>query len=133
MSIQQVALVLDFAPPHWSSGIRMVAIALGERVNENYIAFPGLADMARRTGLSTRMVRRYLAELEAENVIERLPNFKENRQTSNLYTWLWRVDKHTLGRTPSTGGGRNYSTGGEELQFLQNPYRTLISKKETNP
>ena len=130
MSIQQVALVLDFAPAHWSSGIRMVAIALGERVNENYVAFPGLADMSRRSGLSTRMVRRYLAELEAENVIERLPNFRDNRQTSNLYTWLWRVDKHSLGRTPSTGEGRTCSTGGEDTQFLQNPHRTLIKKEE---
>ena len=64
-----MSLVLDFAPAHWSSGCRMVAMALADRVNQDWQAWPSLDDLARRSGISTRQVRTYLRQLEDEGVI----------------------------------------------------------------
>lgn len=93
MSIHAMTMVLDFAPSHWSSGTRMVAIALADRVNQEWLAWPSLEDLARRTGLSTRQVRSHLRQLETEGVIvqnvQRRPN--GTRQT-NLWTWLWKIE-----------------------------------------
>ena len=53
--IQAIALVLDFAPAHWSSSTRMVAVALGDYVNtDSSYAWPSVANLARRSGISTR-------------------------------------------------------------------------------
>lgn len=130
MSIQQLVLILDFAPPHWSSGLRLVAIALADHVGEDYDCWPSVTTLSRRTGLSPRMVRRYLTDLEMEGVIAREPQYRDNRQTSNLYSWLWRVDNWHLGVTPVTGGGLSPMSGGDVTSVIQNPHRTLIGKKE---
>jgi len=133
MSIQQLALVLDFAPAHWSSGLRLVAIALADHVGEDYDCWPSITTLARRTGLSTRIVRTHIAELEIEGVISKETQYRDNRQTSNLYRWLWRVDNWSLGVKPTSGGRVKPTSGGDEAHFLQNPHITLIKKKETNP
>ena len=133
MSIQQLALVLDFAPKHWSSGLRLVAIALADHVGEDYDCWPSVTTLARRTGLSTRMVRAHIAELEIEGVISKETQYRDNRQTSNLYRWLWRVDNWSLGVKPTSGGRVKPTSGGDEAHFLQNPHITLIKKKEINP
>jgi predicted transcriptional regulator len=85
-------MVLDFAPQHWSSGTRLVAIALADRVNQDWQAWPSLNDIARRTGLSTRQVRTHLRTLEQEGVIVQTVQRRANgsRQT-NLWTWLWKI------------------------------------------
>ena len=130
MAIQQLALVLDFAPEHWGSGIRLVAIALADHVGEDFDCWPSITTLARRTGLSQRMVRIHLSELEAEGVIMRQPQFSNNRQTTNLYHWTWRVDNWHLGVKPITGGRVKPISGGDETHFTQNPHITLIKKKE---
>jgi hypothetical protein len=46
--IQAIALVLDFAPAHWSPSTRMVAVALGDYVNtDSSYAWPSVANLAR--------------------------------------------------------------------------------------
>ena len=68
--IQAIAMVLDFAQTHWSSGTRMVAIALADYVNaETRSAWPSIANLARRTGLSERMVQRHLRKIEEDGWI----------------------------------------------------------------
>ena len=89
--IQCIATVLDFAPPHWHAGTRMVALALADRVNGDWQAWPSIADLSRRTGLSARAVQRYLRVLEDEGVISNHgQRVIDGNAVSNLWTWLWR-------------------------------------------
>lgn len=84
--IQAIALVLDFAPVHWSSSTRMVAIALADYANtDTGHCWPSIANLSRRTGLSNRQVQRCLREIEADGWIERTAVHKVG---TNL--WIWR-------------------------------------------
>ena len=101
--IQAIALVLDHAPEHWNTGTRMVALALADRVGEEWICWPSVADLARRTGLSERQVQRHLRYLELEGVIERDERRRGNgTQQSNLWIWLWRMRLDRPNRVTST-------------------------------
>lgn len=87
-----MTLVLDFAPEHWNTGTRLVALAIADRVGSDWQAWPSIADLARRTGLKPRMVKYHVAYLEAEGVIVREPQWRDNgSQRSNLWTWMWRM------------------------------------------
>lgn len=99
--IRCIALVLDFAPDHWSSGTRMVALALADRVNQDWEAWPSLEDIARRTGLSTRQVRVHLRQLETEGVIQNCgQRIIGNHAYSNLWIWMWRLEAWAEARFP---------------------------------
>ena len=83
--IQAIALVLDFAPAHWSPSTRMVAVALGDYVNtDSSYAWPSVANLARRSGISTRQVQRCLRQIERDGWIERATG-----DTHRLGTTLW--------------------------------------------
>lgn len=84
-----MTMVLDFAPEHWNTGTRMVAIALADRVNGDSLeCWPSVVDISRRTGLKKRQVQNHLRQLEAEGVITNLGQrpVKGNRG-SNTYRW----------------------------------------------
>ena len=107
--IQAVATVLDFAPDNWNSGTRMVAIALADRVNQDGQCWPSVADLSRRTGLSSRMVQKHLRYLEDEGVITRIGQRigTSGQPVSNMWTWrFWR----TGGVKYMTPPGVNYTT-----------------------
>jgi hypothetical protein len=103
VSIQAIVAVLDFAPDHWSSGVRMVAIAMADRVNmdEGGSCWPSIADIGRRTGLDRRTVQRHLRTLEDEGWIQnhgQRPGTTGGQPVSNRWTWeAW------LGRRGDTG------------------------------
>jgi len=87
-----MTMVLDFAPEHWGSGVRLTALALADRVNQDWQAWPSLADISRRTGLSERQVRTHLRQLEAEGVIVPIVRRKpDGTRQPNLWTWLWKI------------------------------------------
>jgi DNA-binding transcriptional ArsR family regulator len=91
--IQAIALVLDHAPDHWNTGTRMVALALADRVGDEYVCWPSIEDLARRTGLKPRMVKYHLRYLEEEGVIARQERRRGNgSQQSNLWVWLWKLE-----------------------------------------
>lgn len=107
--IQAVATVLDFAPDHWNSGTRIVAIALADRVNQDGQCWPSVADISRRTGLSPRMVKYHLRYLEDENVItcngQRIGS--SGQPVSNLWTWrFWKLG----GVQPIAPGGVQHTS-----------------------
>ena len=83
-----MSMVLDFAPEHWTTGTRLVAIALADRVNGDGNCWPSLADVARRTGMSERQVRRHIRQLEADGALTNLGQ-RPGRQgpTSNMWRW----------------------------------------------
>ena len=86
--IQAIALVLDFAPAHWSSGTRMVAIALADYANtDTGYAWPSIANLSRRTGLCKRQVQRNLRIIEADGWIKKGPDL----QRSTLWIWQQRI------------------------------------------
>ena len=86
--IQAIALVLDFAPAHWSSSTRMVAVALGDYVNtDSSYAWPSVANLARRSGISTRQVQRCLRQIERDGWIERATGDNHRLGTT---LWIWR-------------------------------------------
>jgi predicted Rossmann fold nucleotide-binding protein DprA/Smf involved in DNA uptake len=96
--IQAIALVLDFAPAHWSPSTRMVAVALGDYVNtDSSYAWPSVANLARRSGLSTRQVQRCLRQIEKDGWIERQPD--THRLGTTLWIWRKRIG---LGVTPTS-------------------------------
>ena len=110
--IQAVAMVLDFAPAHWSSGTRMVAICVADYANSDTgWAWPSVRNMARRTGLSERQVQRHLRIIEADGWI------RQGAETVGKTTlWIWerrirlddsRGDTHdTPGVTPTSPHAR---------------------------
>ena len=83
--IQAIAMVLDFAPSHWSSGTRMVAICVADYANSDTgWAWPSVRSMARRTGLSERQVQRHLRIIEADGWI------RQGADTVGKTTlWIW--------------------------------------------
>ncbi len=110
--IQAIAMVLDFAPPHWSSGTRMVAICVADYANsDSGWAWPSVRSMARRTGLSERQVQRHLRIIEGDGWI------RQGAETVGKTTlWIWerrirlddsRGDTHvTPGVTPASPPAR---------------------------
>lgn len=103
MSLQAMTLVLDFAPEHWTSGRRMVAIAIADRVGQDGTTWCSVADISQRTGLNERMVQRHVQGLVNEGILLRTPRKRDNgSQQSNLWTWLWILPR---------GGGAQYTGG----------------------
>ena len=87
--IQAIALVLDFAPAHWTPSTRMVAIALADYSNgDNGLAWPSVANLSRRSGVSVRQVQRCLRDIEADGWIVKAGI--HNRGT-NLWIWNKRI------------------------------------------
>lgn len=100
--IQAIATVLDFAPDHWTPAQRLVAIALGDRVNPDTLeCYPSIADVSRRTGLERRQVQRILRQLEKDGVISRLGQKTDGKKWgANRWRWemllaptLWKTRK----------------------------------------
>ena len=102
--IQAVAAVLDFAPSHWTSGTRLVAIAIADRINNDWEAWPSIADLCKRTGLGERAVQRAVRQLEEEGVIRRHGQRRNScgQPVSNLWTWTVRLQ---VGVSPRPRGG----------------------------
>ena len=83
--IQAIALVLDFAPAHWTPSTRMVAIALADYSNgDNGLAWPSVANLSRRSGVSVRQVQRCLKNIEADGWI-----VKAGIHSRGTNLWIW--------------------------------------------
>ena len=84
--IAAIALVLDFAPEHWTCSTRMVAIDLADYANsDNGHAWPSLRSLSKRSGVSVRQVQRCLRQIENDGWIQRTST---HRVGTNL--WIWR-------------------------------------------
>lgn len=132
MSIRAMVSVFDFAPPHWDTSTRLVALVIADHVDDSTgECWPSVARIAYRAGLSPRQVRRILVRLENENVIQRIIRYENNRQTSNRYLWTNLVD---LPDSPVIGDrgrgdisdiprGDTHVRGGGDTHVIQNPNR----------
>jgi DNA-binding MarR family transcriptional regulator len=71
---------------------------LGDYANtDNGYAWPSVANLARRSGLSTRQVQRCLRQIERDGWIERQPD--THRLGTTLWIWRKRIG---LGVTPTS-------------------------------
>lgn len=85
-------MVLDYAPVHWSSGLRLVALALADRVNgDTGECWPSISDIAHRSGLKERQVQAHLRTLEREGVIENLGQRRKSDGTPGSNVWQWHM------------------------------------------
>jgi len=132
MSIRAMVSVFDFAPNHWDTSTRLVALVIADHVNDSTgECHPSVSRIAYRSGLSARQVRRILARLENENVIQRITRFENNRQTSNNYLWTNLVDLPIRGDIDDRGesdmrdrgGDVTHDRGGGDTHDRQNPKR----------
>ena len=91
--MQAMAMVLDFAPERWSSGRRMVALAIADRIgSETNEAWCSIGDICNRTGLHPRMVRYHISALIDEGVLMKQKRERDNgSQRSNMWIWLWTI------------------------------------------
>jgi len=88
--IQAIALVLDFAPTHWTPSTRMVAVALADYANtDTGLCWPSISSLSRRSGVSGRQVQRCLRQIEADGWIERTCGV--HKVGTNLWTWRKRI------------------------------------------
>lgn len=138
MSIRAMVSVFDFAPEHWDTSTRLVALILADHVNDSTgECHPSIGRVAYRSGLSTRQVRRIIAKLEADNVVERVKRYENNRQTSNTYLWKNLVDIAVRGDTHDRGRGDTHVSlrgdigdrDGGDIYVIQNHHRN--TSKET--
>ena len=98
--IAAIALVLDFAPEHWTCSTRMVAIALADYANtDTGHCWPSLSSLSKRSGVSIRQVQRCLREIENDGWIQRAGT---HRVGTNL--WIWRKRITIGGDTGDTRG-----------------------------
>lgn len=99
---------MDYAPEELTSTQRHVLLVLADYVNdETHSAYPSVASLASRTGLSTRAVRQALRVLEAYEIIEtRIKSATGSGERPipadrrpNLYRWiatdLERAERHS--------------------------------------
>jgi hypothetical protein len=119
MSTAAVLAVLEHAPA-WPSRVWKVAVCLAERVDGTTSqAWPSVADLARRSQVDARHVRRALRELEAAGWItadrQKAPN---GRDSATVYTWhppviVDLVERMGRGaRVPGMGGTGARGEGG---------------------
>ena len=105
--IQAMTMVLDFAPPHWTTATRLVAIALADRVNgDTHECWPSIQDIARRVGIHERSVQRHIRTLETEGIITRLGQRakKDGTPGSNVWRWNLLITIPPRGDTSATPG-----------------------------
>jgi hypothetical protein len=72
-----------------SSGAKMIYGRLGRYAGENGECYPAVPTLAAEIGASERQTQRYLAELERERFIRRVPRFSKSGQSSNAFQFLW--------------------------------------------
>lgn len=92
MSNKAMSWALDHAPSYLTSGERFVLVALADFVGDDTRdAYPSVATLARRTGLTRRSVQRALSVLHQAYIIriayqQKPRGGREDRRT-NLYYW----------------------------------------------
>ena len=67
----------------------MVSIAIADNVGaDTGLAWPGTRRIGTVTGLSRRRVQEILRRLERDGTIITTENYKDHRQTTNIYEWM---------------------------------------------
>jgi len=74
--------------PWWTTSDQLVAMLIASYVDSNGTCFPGLRHIGEVTGLQRRQIQRILRGLEADGTIITKENYKDHRQTSNIYEWM---------------------------------------------
>lgn len=72
MGVRATNYVWEHSPS--KGGRLLVLLALGDRANDDFVCWPGVKELAKKSRLSTRQVERVLKELHKDGEIEYPPN-----------------------------------------------------------
>ena len=83
MSIKVMMHVWDKSPVSGSELLLMLALA--DSSNDDGVCWPSVTKLALKTRINERHVRRLLADLTKDGLIEKNPRFRDGAQSSNSY------------------------------------------------
>lgn len=129
-------MVLDFAPKHWTTGTRLVALALADRVNGDSLeCWPSVADISRRTGMDRRTVQRHLRQLEAEGVItnQGQRTTKSGAHGSNVWVWNLLITFPQAGQGGGSGAAPGSGNGAAPRGAVMTPPEPEDITTTSNP
>jgi hypothetical protein len=72
-----------------SAGAKITYGRLARYAGQNGVCFPSVPTLAAEIGMSTRQTQRYLSELEAKQLLRRVPRHSDDGQQSNIFEFLW--------------------------------------------
>jgi hypothetical protein len=72
-----------------SAGAKIIYGRLTRYAGPNGKCYPAVPTLAAEVAMSVRQTQKYLAELEAFELIRRVPRISDSGQTSNVYVFLW--------------------------------------------
>jgi hypothetical protein len=72
-----------------SPGAKLVYGRLARYAGPDGNCYPAVPTLAAEIAMSVRQTQKYLAELERNDLIRRIPRISESGQTSNAYVFLW--------------------------------------------
>jgi len=72
-----------------SPGAKIVYGRLARYAGADGQCYPAIPTLADEIGVSARQTQHYLAELERNQLIRRVPRFSQNGQQSNAFEFLW--------------------------------------------
>lgn len=72
-----------------SAGAKIIYGRLTRYAGPNGKCYPSVPTLAAEVAMSVRQTQKYLAELEAFELIRRVPRISDSGQTSNAYVFLW--------------------------------------------
>ena len=96
---------------------KLVLVCLADHAGHDGIAWPGTSRLGLMTGLSSRTIRRWLDEFEADGLISRV---RRRRKNGTLGTYEYQLLQRTR---PTSGHDRPVDTGGtdQETQVSARP------------
>src|SRR5215472_11743795 len=99
-----------------SSGAKTIYGRLARYGGENGECYPAVPTLATEIGASERQTQRYLAELERERFIRRVPRFAKSGQSSNAFQFLWHpILEAAVTKMSPEGGDRSVTGGGDRI------------------
>ena len=86
VSFREMGLVMHYAPPHWTPGLRYVALLIADGIMDEYGTCTAPVEwLADRTGQSQEQVAAQIAQLVDEGV---LANHSPHEPGHMMWTWL---------------------------------------------
>jgi hypothetical protein len=101
--------------PMSSPGRKIVALALADMANKDGSCWPSLRILSDRCSIQPDSIRAHIHGLSCAGIIRIMPQFRENRQTSNIYTFASLAELDRLQKTVSGEAGVVDNLGGGEI------------------
>lgn len=114
-----------------NSGRKLVALALADMANDEGICWPSLGNLSSRCNIRTEAVRDHLKHLCVIGLISRTDRFKDNRQTSSLFTFMPLQELRGRVAKIARGEGGDFHQGGGGRKSL--PRESSVRNRHIEP